>query len=140
MAENSGRNSHKADHLREHCFRPGQSGNPGGRPKGTLRDLLNERLDEIDPRTQKTYGRLLAEALVRAALGGNVEAFKAIADRIEGKPRLSVELTKDGTLPVMTLEECHARIIEIVEAGRRRAAEANATKEPPVKPNGDRPN
>lgn len=52
----AGQRGNPADHLREHCFRKGVSGNPGGKPKGLVsrvrentRDglLLIDRLVEI---------------------------------------------------------------------------------------------
>jgi Family of unknown function (DUF5681) len=69
-------------------FRPGASGNPGGRPKqqpGTeaLRVLLAD---------EKT-AMALARAMIKRALKGNVRAFKEIMDRVEGKVANRVEIT-----------------------------------------------
>lgn len=67
-------------------FKPGQSGNPGGRPKGkSLTALLRERLDEVDEATGKTIAQLVVEGWVNAARDGNVPAIKEALDRTEGK-------------------------------------------------------
>ena len=60
-------------------FKPGQSGNPAGRPKSKpFRDALNEAIKE--------QGLLpAAQALVAKANSGDVAALKELADRIDGK-------------------------------------------------------
>ncbi len=62
-------------------FRPGQSGNPAGRPPGPLTALLRDTLNAND-------GELI-ESLVRKAidkaLSGNFRYFKEIMDRVDGK-------------------------------------------------------
>ena len=65
-------------------FQPGQSGNPGGRPKDTLTPLLRELLN-TDNEAEK---RVIVKALLSAAkvMGrGQVSALKEIFDRIDGK-------------------------------------------------------
>jgi hypothetical protein len=67
-------------------FQPGQSGNPGGRPKGrSLTALLRDRLDEVDEATGKTIAQLVVEGWLNAARDGNVPAIKEALDRTEGK-------------------------------------------------------
>ena len=59
-------------------WKPGQSGNPNGRPKkGTaLTDILKGKLD----------AESLAEALIRKIEEGDTVAIKYAYDRIDGKP------------------------------------------------------
>lgn len=58
-------------------FKPGQSGNPGGRPKSrALTDALEQTIDKHE----------LAEKLWALALSGDMQAIKYIYDRIEGTP------------------------------------------------------
>lgn len=46
MAEDTAA-SNKADHLKEHAFKPGQSGNPAGRPKGARVRLGEQFLSDL---------------------------------------------------------------------------------------------
>ena len=69
-----------APQLRPYCFKPGQSGNPGGRPKTDLaailaRGVFEENMDEL----HKSFSKSL--------LRGNAYAFKELADRGYGKMR-----------------------------------------------------
>lgn len=66
-------------------FRPGQSGNPNGRPKGRS---LTARLRTIigrETKDGKDYGDLVMEVLVKAALKGDMKAMGYILDRVDGK-------------------------------------------------------
>lgn len=67
-------------------WKPGQSGNPGGRPKSRP---FKEALDRIlkaagDGDPEKGLDKLAA-AMVAKAETGDVAAYKEIADRYEGK-------------------------------------------------------
>ena len=77
-------------------FKPGQSGNPGGRPKKSpladaCRELLNNPVPE-DP-SGRTYAEAIAEQLAERALAGDIRAVREIADRAEGKTRMPMELS-----------------------------------------------
>lgn len=62
-------------------WKPGQSGNPGGRPKRKyITDALKECLESNPEELRK-----MAQAAIREALNGNIRAFQEIADRTEGK-------------------------------------------------------
>lgn len=58
--------------------------NCGGPITIALAKILNEEVPN-DAR-HRTYADLIAEALVRKALEGEIPAIREIADRIEGKP------------------------------------------------------
>lgn len=78
------------------AFKPGQSGNPAGRPRDAITPHLRELAQEQAPgKDKRTYGRMVAEMLYAEALGGNVQAAKEILDRLDGKPRQAVDLTVD---------------------------------------------
>lgn len=72
-------------------WKPGESGNPGGRPKGrSLTARLRELLDrgEINGKPIKDgqqVADLVAKALIKAAVRGNVKALQYIFDRVDGK-------------------------------------------------------
>jgi Family of unknown function (DUF5681) len=81
-------------------WKPGQSGNPNGRPKkeACLTTLLKEELERPvkDPNLLETvgakvgdvtWGQMIAIALIRKAAKGNERAAEIIFDRAEGKVR-----------------------------------------------------
>jgi hypothetical protein len=68
-------------------FQPGQSGNPGGRPKKTkISDASREWLEQIDEKTGLTNAEFVVLAQGKQAKKGNTTAFNALADRTEGRP------------------------------------------------------
>jgi Family of unknown function (DUF5681) len=75
-------------------FKPGESGNPKGRPKSlTLSEALRAQLGQVMPgEDEKTYAEKIALCLCEEAAKGNVGAAKEIADRTEGKPRQSLDV------------------------------------------------
>jgi len=68
-------------------FKPGVSGNPGGRPKTkpSFQSELNAELGEVirvnanGKDIEITKGRAIAKELVRLAIGGNLRAAAAVA-------------------------------------------------------------
>ncbi len=71
-------------------WKPGQSGNPGGRPK---RDLAAEIARAIFERDPDAIERAFAAELRK----GNSKVFTALADRAYGKPRQSIDFSaSDG--------------------------------------------
>lgn len=73
---------------KKYQFQPGQSGNPGGRPrKGKFAEMLTAMADEIVPDDPKrrTWKRFLADQIFLQAAKGNVQAFAEIVNRVEGK-------------------------------------------------------
>ncbi len=85
-------------------FKPGQSGNPKGRPK------MTQEQKEVKKATRELiedYKRKLAEALpeispalIAKARSGDVSAIKEINDRLMGKPREMVDI---GVRPKMVI-------------------------------------
>lgn len=81
-------------------WKKGKSGNPSGRPKSkTLSDAYKYKLEEPVPNDPegRTWAELIAEAQVRDAVRGNVQAAREIADRTEGRARQAIEF-EDATL------------------------------------------
>ena len=76
-------------------FKPGQSGNPAGRPKSiTLSEALRLELAKVFPgdTQERTFAEVIAQQLVRSAATGNILAAKEIADRTEGRPKQAVDI------------------------------------------------
>jgi hypothetical protein len=82
------------------AFKPGQSGNPAGRPKSiTLSEALRLELAKVLPNdtNERTFAEVIAQSLVRAARMGNILAAKEIADRTEGKPKQAIAMDMNVT-------------------------------------------
>jgi hypothetical protein len=99
--ENSAKNSAKPrrgnpDKTKPYRFQPGQSGNPGGRPRKWITEHYEELALQTPPGKKRTYAELLAEAQFRKALKGNTMAAKEVTDRLEGKAREAVEFSGPG--------------------------------------------
>ena len=71
-------------------WKPGQSGNPHGRPKkeNCLTDILKAKVDPEE----------LAERLIAKANEGDMIAMKYIYDRVDGRPKESVDIDATGDM------------------------------------------
>jgi len=133
-AENSGKNSGarkrgRVENLTPHNFKPGQSGNPGGRPKKTLlSDASREWLEQIDPKTGKTNAQLAAEMVGKKLLEGSAEHYRSMGDRTEGKPPQAI--TIGGSLD-FEVEKIDERINSLLERARSRATDARRKNRTP---------
>src|SRR5690348_8860396 len=95
-------------------WKPGQSGNPSGRPKsviaGHITALTGRRLTKselqlfkkmkIDIPATATFGEAMAIALFRHAFSGKIDAAREIGDRVDGKVRAQVEVTGEAGGPL----------------------------------------
>jgi hypothetical protein len=81
-------------------FKPGQSGNPSGRPKKSeldyaLEDFLASEITIAKGRRRnrkrKLAARVLAEALFKQALAGKGRIAQLIFERIGGKPQHRID-------------------------------------------------
>jgi hypothetical protein len=80
-------------------FVKGQSGNPGGRKKKYITELLEQIGKEIEPKSGKPFEELIARRLWVEAANGKHEAIKEILDRIEGKAQQSIEHSGEISTP-----------------------------------------
>ncbi len=76
-------------------FKPGQSGNPNGRPRGSksITSLVYERLQEKDPATGKTNIEMMIQQILKNALIGDMDFIKLIWNYIDGKPNQPMDHT-----------------------------------------------
>lgn len=81
-------------------FKPGQSGNPKGRAKGSLnlstilRRMLEEELEVVEDgaRVKKPVKDILVRKLIRKAIKGeDLKAISEIFDRVDGKPKQTID-------------------------------------------------
>jgi hypothetical protein len=123
-------------------FKPGFSGNAGGRPKNkpitaAYLDLLHEKLPpalrklrmgkaRVDLPEEATYLNLIVLAQCIEAATGNPAAMKEITDRIEGKMSKPIEVTgsEGGPLDIQLLtdEQLDARIRELLAGWQNETA------------------
>lgn len=83
------------------AFKPGTSGNPGGRPKSSLGKALAE-LGEKKAGGQ-TNAQRLAQVAWEKAIAGDLDWANFLADRILGKPAQAVDLQSGGAPMAFTL-------------------------------------
>ena len=94
-------------------FKPGQSGNPGGRPKKPMVDrMLEQALTSNDSATAK----IIAEKLIEKAKKGNLPAIKLIAERTEGRPQKNASDTPQKPDVQLTKEQIQARLTELLSS------------------------
>ena len=90
--------------ISEHGFKPGESGNPNGRPKGTRnRSTIVKQWLEVEQKAKNPISGkeevleqqdLITLALLKKAREGDVQAFKELMDSAYGK--LNQTLTHEG--------------------------------------------
>ena len=97
-------------------FKPGQSGNPKGTVKSKpWRDALRVAINDLDGDGKK-YLRAMAEATVKAAAAGDMQAIKEIGDRLDGKPVQALANDDESPLnPVLTEQEANERLIALIK-------------------------
>lgn len=86
---------------RPYQFKPGQSGNPAGRPKGVkyVSEAVREFLERaLAPGSEYSLADALAKALIDQALAGDVSALREVMDRAEGKVAVAVTGADGGPL------------------------------------------
>ena len=85
----------KSPWLKEYEFKPNESGNPGGRPKGkSLTAVLRELLDQIPKGDTAKLKERIVKALLDKALRGDTRALDLIFERSDGKVKDELEVTE----------------------------------------------
>ena len=81
-------------------WKPGQSGNPGGRPKRDVAAEISRAIFEQD-------SDAITRAFAAELKNGNAKVFSALADRAYGKPRQQIEFAGEDGGPVQTSVVVH---------------------------------
>lgn len=78
-------------------FKPGESGNPNGRPKRdwTWSGLMEESMDEQDE-TGESYKKIIIKKIRTLGTKGDMIAIKELFNRMDGMPKQSTDLTTNG--------------------------------------------
>lgn len=81
-------------------FKPGQSGNPGGRPKKewTWAGLLEKVAEETEIKSGQKFKDLVSKRMWVDAVNGSLGAQKEIMNRMEGMPNQ----TSDNIIRMVT--------------------------------------
>ena len=114
---------------REHQFRPGQSGNPSGRPKGArnFKTELREELSELvtvrdgDREIEVSKQRALIRSVVAAAIDGNQRAAASVLAMCM---RMLADAEDDDAIEDVGDRE----IVEAFTKRKKRAATASGAK------------
>lgn len=80
--------------MEERKWRPGQSGNPGGRPKKDIAADIAQELFEGN-------AELIASAMLKQLKKGNPKVFAVLADRAWGKPHQQIDVTGQMNVSVI---------------------------------------
>jgi hypothetical protein len=83
-------------------FKPGQSGNPSGRPKTNLNSILSAELQKkFEGNKKLTNEAMIVKTLLKLAIEDeNLEALKYVYDRMEGRMKDNVEIGAVDGMPV----------------------------------------
>ena len=77
-------------------FKPGQSGNPAGKPKGTvsITSAIKAELLKIPPEQKKTWLDLTVKRIMQKAVAeGDVQMIRTLWNYVDGLPKGTVDLT-----------------------------------------------
>jgi len=77
---------------KEFQWKPGQSGNPKGRPKFSLVSILKELLQEVPEGKKEMKAKVLMREAIEKAMKGDTFMLRDIINRIDGMPRQGIDL------------------------------------------------
>jgi hypothetical protein len=105
-------NKQKRDRRKDmpHLFKPGQSGNPYGRPPGSLNFATKFRafIEKVAKQNEMTADEIEQQLLAigyKRAKEGDYQFWRDLHDRVYGKPQGSLDVTSKGDKISNTREE-----------------------------------
>lgn len=86
-------------------FNPGISGNPSGRPKGSvsIRDSVRQELVKVPEGEKETYLELLVKQILTKAIKGDSQTLRLIWEQLEGRAKQSTEIDESRPSPTPIL-------------------------------------
>lgn len=93
-------------------YKPGQSGNPNGRPKRdwTWSSLLEESMEEQDE-TGESYKKIITRKMRTLGTKGDMVAIKELMNRMDGMPTQDIKQTGNVVLNVKMIRDERKRTI-----------------------------
>tara|TARA_Y100000310_G_C20658866_1_gene803556 strand:+ start:905 stop:1246 length:342 start_codon:yes stop_codon:yes gene_type:complete len=85
-------------------WKKGESGNPNGRPKGSISvvSALKRELAKVPEGEKKTYLELLVKRIMKKGIvDGDVSMIKDIINRVDGMPKENVDITFEERIPLL---------------------------------------
>ncbi len=104
-------------------FQPGESGNPGGRPKGT-----NEVRELARKHTAAAIDRLAAIMETGQSEQSQIMAANSLLDRGWGKPTQPISGDEDG--PPIKIDDARAALLDRIDRVAAARAEGSNSSEP----------
>jgi hypothetical protein len=104
--DTSAKNRNLSPEFVKRIWKPGQSGNPNGRPQKLTRELDKQLSARVpgDPK-KRSYAQLFIESVMKRAITKSDVLAKEIFDRIEGKiPQIGEESTTTVGVKVVILD------------------------------------
>ncbi len=98
MSENTEKTDEKQTE-KPWLFKKGESGNPNGRPKGSVSvvSAIKRKLEEVPEGKTKTYLEYFVEQIMKkGVIEGDTAIMKDIIDRVDGKAQYNVDITSNG--------------------------------------------
>jgi hypothetical protein len=79
-------------------WKKGQSGNPKGRPKGSisLTETIKRKLQELTPDGKRQALEMLADNIIQDALDSSDKMRQLIWNYLDGLPKFSADITSGG--------------------------------------------
>jgi hypothetical protein len=103
MPEETGKNRDEKGHFIE-----GISGNPNGRPKGSVSivEEIKRKLETIPEGEKKTYLQIFVEKLFKKGIDeSDTTLMKDLIDRVDGKPQQNIKADVEGTILLLDKDE-----------------------------------